>query len=53
MCMGDTELLYRLAIHIRSKEAMRMHKSSTIYCKSFEVEKFHGLIGNRETFPVK
>ena len=23
------------------------------YCKSFTVEKFHGSIGNRETFPVK
>ena len=28
----------------------------TVYCKSFEVEKFHGfrgLIGDRETFPAK
>ena len=30
--------------------------SNTVYCKSFEVEKFRGfrgLIGDRETFPVK
>ena len=46
-------------VHLAPKLLSRLSvglQTHTVYCKLFEVEKFHGLcgsIGNRETFPVK